>query len=623
MVELPEALTEALNRQARSQGLTLNTILQGAWAILLGRLTGRDDVVFGATVAGRPSEIAGIQTMVGLFINTLPVRVRLRPTEPLSELLTRLQDSQSQLIAHQHLSLAEIQRLMGLGQLFDTLVVFENYPVDRSVLEEPAAGLRLTSVEAHDATHYPLSLLAAPGERLRLRFQYRPDLFESHRVEAIGRRLMRLLEAASADPNQRIGHIDILEPEERQQILVDWNNTDCEVPHTTLPALFEAQVRRSPEATALIFEESTLSYAQLNAQANRLAHLLIGRGIGPENLVALALPRSAEMVIGLLGILKAGAAYLPFDPDYPAERLAYILRDAQPVCLLTTAQIAQRLPETIVHLLLDHAETISALTQHPETNPSDRERTQPFISQNPAYVIYTSGSTGTPKGVVVTHGNATGFLAWASAEISSQRLSRVLAATSLNFDVSVFEIFAPLLLGGSIEIVRDLLAIAEYPQIGSRVSLISGVPSVFSRLINDGTLCGNVNTVVLAGEALSARALRDIHSALPGCEIANFYGPTEATVYATAWYSNGETNETPPIGRPIWNTRVYVLDRSLQPVPVGIAGELYLAGEGSGAGLPEPSGLKRRALRGRSLRSAGKTHVSDRRPGPVARRGGA
>ena len=194
IVELPEALTEALSRQARSHGLTLNTILQGAWAILLGRLTGRDEVVFGTTVAGRPSEIAGIQTMVGLFINTLPVRVRLRPAEPLRELLTRLQDSQSQLIAHQHLGLAEIQRLMGLGQLFDTLVVFENYPVDRSVLEEPAAGFRLISVEGHDATHYPLSLVAVPGKRLRLRFQYRPDLFEPPRIEAIGRRLVRLLE---------------------------------------------------------------------------------------------------------------------------------------------------------------------------------------------------------------------------------------------------------------------------------------------------------------------------------------------------------------------------------------------------------------------------------------------
>src|SRR4029077_4096635 len=252
IVELPEALTESLSRQARSHGLTLNTILQGAWAILVGRLTGRDDVVFGATVAGRPPEIAGIETMVGLFINTLPVRVRLRPTEPLSELLTRLQDTPSRLIAHQHLGLAEIQRLMGLGHLFDTLVVFENYPLDQSALEEPAAGLRLTSVEGHDATHYPLSLMAVPAERLRLRFQYRTDLFERRTVEAIGRRLAALLEAVVADPNQPIGRIDLLAPEERSQILFEWNATEYDVAQSTLPALFETQVNRSPEATALV-----------------------------------------------------------------------------------------------------------------------------------------------------------------------------------------------------------------------------------------------------------------------------------------------------------------------------------------------------------------------------------
>ena len=277
IVELPEALTEALSRQARSLGLTLNSVLQGAWAILLGKLSGRDDVVFGTTVAGRAAEIPGIETMVGLFINTLPVRVRLRPAEALSELLTRLQDSQSELIAHQHLGLAEIQSLAGLGELFDTLVVFENYPVDRSALAQPVAGLALTSVEGRDATHYPLSLVAVPAERLRLRLQYRSDLFERSTVEAMGRRLAALLEAVVADPSQPIGRIELLAPEERRQLLFEWNATAREVPQATLPALFEAQVERSPEAIALVFEESTLSYAELNAQANRLAHLLIGR----------------------------------------------------------------------------------------------------------------------------------------------------------------------------------------------------------------------------------------------------------------------------------------------------------------------------------------------------------
>ena len=447
-------------------------------------------MVFGTTVAGRPSEIAGIQTMVGLFINTLPVRVRLRPAEPLSELLTRLQDSQSQLIAHQHLGLAEIQSLAGLGELFDTLVIFENYPLDRSALAQPVAGLELTSLEGHDATHYPLSLMAVPAERLRLRLQYRTDLFERSTVEAIGRRLVALLEAVVADPSQPIGRIDILEQEERQQILIDWNNTACEVPQTTLPGLFEAQVERSPEAIALVFEESTLSYAELNAQANRLAHLLIGRGVGPENLVALALPRSIEMVVTLLGILKAGAAYLPLDPEYPVERLSYMLRDAQPACVLTSAQISERLPESVARLLLDHPETAGALAQSPETNPSDAERTQPLSPHNPAYVIYTSGSTGTPKGVVGLHSGAINRLRWFAETYPCPPGKPVLAKSSLSFIDGSTELLGPLLHGICVVLTDNstaknsegLTALIER----HAISRITVVPSLLATLLGSG-----------------------------------------------------------------------------------------------------------------------------------------
>ena len=311
--------------------MTLNTILEGVWAMMLWKQSGQQDVVFGTTVAGRPAEIGGIQTMVGLFINTIPVRVRLNPGEPLSQFLSRVQAEQSQLVGYQHLGLTEIQRSTGLGQLFDTLMILENYPVDRSRLSETVGGLRFTSVASHDTTHYALSLIAVPGRRLQLRLQYRPDLFERSTVESIGRRLERMLEAVVAEPERAIGRLDLLEPEERRQLLVDWNATEREVVAATLPELFEAQVARSPEAVALVYEESRLSYAELNERANRLAHLLISLGTGPEDLVALALPRSMEMVVGLLGILKAGAAYLPLDPDYPAQRLAYMLQDAAPV----------------------------------------------------------------------------------------------------------------------------------------------------------------------------------------------------------------------------------------------------------------------------------------------------
>ena len=266
------------------------------------------------------------------------------------------------------------------------------------------AGLRTTTRNLSNGPVQDLSIVVydrSNSNELGIDFDANPALYSADELASHQQRFLRLLEAIAANPGQRIGRLDLLEPEERRQILVDWNSTACEVPDTTLPALFEAQVERSPEAIALVFEESTLSYAELNAQANRLAHFLIGEGIGPEDLVALALPRSIEMVVGLLAILKAGAAYLPLDPEYPVERLSYMLKDAQPACVLTSARIAERLPESVAQLLLDHPETVRALAQSPETNPSDAERTGPLSPHNPAYVIYTSGSTGAPKGVVV------------------------------------------------------------------------------------------------------------------------------------------------------------------------------------------------------------------------------
>ena len=253
-VALSETLTMALSRQARSRGLTLNTYIQAAWAILLGRLTGRDDVVFGVTVAGRPPELPGIESMVGLFINTLPLRLKLPPGQKLCDLLAQLQDSQSALMAHQHLGLADIQAQAGLGELFDTLVVFENYPVG---LAAEAAGLRLVDTAGHDATHYPLSLIAAvQGERLQLRLDYRPDLFDRAIVEALAERLIRLLEAAVAVPERAIGSLDILSADERHTILHAWNDTTHPIASATLPELFAAQAARTPEAVAVVFEDA-------------------------------------------------------------------------------------------------------------------------------------------------------------------------------------------------------------------------------------------------------------------------------------------------------------------------------------------------------------------------------
>ena len=396
-VTLSAELTGALTRYGRQEGLTLNTLVQGAWGVLLGRLTGRDDVVFGITVSGRPPEIAGIESMVGLLINTLPLRLRLAPWQAFGDLLADLQKSQAALLAHQHLGLSEIQGLAGVGELFDTLVVFENYPLDQGGLAAPAGGVRLVEIGGQDATHYPLSLMAVPGERMHLRLDYRADVFERGSVEALSERLVRVLEAVVARPGEPIGSIDILAARERDTILRGWNDTAHALPAATLPELFAAQAARTPDAVAVVFEDERLSYGELDARSNQLAHHLRGLGVGPEVIVGLCVERSPAMVIGLIGILKAGGAYLPLDPEYPAERLAFMLADADAAVLVTQTPLRSRLGSEAVRCVLLDADA-ATIARHPASAPAGAA-----LPANTAYVIYTSGSTGVPKGVAVTH----------------------------------------------------------------------------------------------------------------------------------------------------------------------------------------------------------------------------
>ncbi|MGH3770928.1 MAG: condensation domain-containing protein, partial [Pseudonocardiaceae bacterium] len=328
IVEVPRELTTALYDQARHHGVTLNTIMQGAWGIVLSWMTGHHDVVFGTAVSGRPPHIPGVETMIGLFTNMVPVRVRVNPAETLITMMTRLQDEQSSLTAHQHLGLAHVQHLTGVSELFDAPMAFENYPWDyltHDVLPGPDTGLRITLIDIRDATHYPLTLLVCPAPQLHLRLGYRSDLFDRASAEAITGRLLRLLQAAVADLDQPISRIDILSAEERVRLLVDYNDTAHPIPPRTLPALLEAQVQATPDAVAVVCGDVRLSYAQLNAKANQLAHVLISRGVGPEQIVAVMMQRSPELVVAILAVLKAGAAYLPLDAGYPAARIAFML----------------------------------------------------------------------------------------------------------------------------------------------------------------------------------------------------------------------------------------------------------------------------------------------------------
>ncbi|QMV22163.1 amino acid adenylation domain-containing protein [Streptomyces sp. SCUT-3] len=582
---LPQELSARLAEVARGRGLTLNTLVQGAWGLLLGRLTGREDVVFGATVSGRPPEIAGIESMVGLFINTLPVRVRLRPEESLAGLFGRVQEQQTRLMDHQHLGLNEVQRLAGLGELFDTLTVFENYPLDPDALDVSGTGLKVAEVGGSDATHYPLSLVAVPGDELELRLDHRTDLFDGEAARRIAGRLVRVLEAVADDPDRPVADVEVLEEAERTRLLVEWNDTARDVPRTTLTGLLEAQAARTPEAVAVVFEDGALTYGELNDRANRLARLLAERGAGPERFVALAVPRSLDLVVGLVAVLKSGAAYLPVDPDYPAERIAFVLDDARPALLLTTTAVAGRLPGTGAtrQLVLDAPETREAVASRPGHDLSDADRGAPLLPEHPAYVIYTSGSTGRPKGVVVPHEGIVNRLLWMQAEYGLAGDDRVLQKTPSGFDVSVWEFFWPLAEGARLVVARpeghkDPAYLAGLIR-SEGVTTLHFVPSMLQVFLLEPAAagCDSLRRVICSGEALPAEVRERFFRTLDA-PLHNLYGPTEASVDVTSWECRADDTGPVPIGGPVWNTQVYVLDAALRPVPVGVPGELYLAG---------------------------------------------
>jgi amino acid adenylation domain-containing protein len=579
-VELSADESDRLYGFAKRHGLTPSTVVQGAWALLLSRYSTQRDVCFGSTVSGRPAELAGVDAISGIFINTIPVRVDVDGAAPVASWLRDLQDAQAESRRFEHISLPQLQAWSGVPggvNLFDSALVFENYPIDDRAAS--AHGLRLRDLHAVETTNFPLSATIYPGQQLRIVLGYEPAVFEAATPRRLGTHLRVLLTGIVADPHRLVSDVPMLTDPERHRILVAWNDTANVAPRTTLPDLFERQVARTPDATAVVFDGASVTYAELNERANRLAHKLIAEGAGPERYVAIALPRSPEMVVALFAVLKAGAAYVPVDPGYPAERITFMLDDARPV------------------LVLDDPDSVRATTGGSAANPTDRDRISPLSPANPAYVIYTSGSTGTPKGVVVTHRNVVALTAWAAAEFGAAELPHVVASTSLNFDVSVFEIICPLLVGGRIEVVRDLLSLAEHLAQGWTAGMVSGVPSVFSQLLTQSTAPVTADTVVLAGEALSARALHDVWDATSCTRIWNVYGPTEATVYALAWHAKAEDRarlphaEAPPIGRPISNTQAYVLDATLRPVPPRVTGELYLAGHGLARGYLNRPGL--------------------------------
>ncbi|WP_415794257.1 amino acid adenylation domain-containing protein, partial [Mycolicibacterium frederiksbergense] len=575
-LRLSAATTGAVGELARAHQTTVNVVLQSAYAQLLMHLTGRCDVVFGTPVSGRPTDVPGADAMVGLMINTVPVRATVAATTSAADLLDQMQRTHNATLEHEYLALAEIHRITAQDKLFDTMFAYENYPLGAA-----AAGfgdaLAITDFEAHEENHYPLTVQVSPGAELGLRVEYDTEVFTRTEIEMFVERFERLLAEMIADPTRALAAVDLLGEAEHARLdeFAHLPTLSAPGPARSIPELFTAQAARAPDAVALRFNGRSTTYRELDEAANRLAHLLAEHGAGPGQFVALMLPRRAEAIVAILAVLKTGAAYLPIDPAMPAERLAFMLADTAPVAAVTVSEHAHRFGDL------------------PVINPADpRLAAQPTIAppgpspDDIAYVIYTSGTTGVPKGVVVSHRNVTGQFATPVLG----RADEVWALChSFAFDFSVGEMWAALLHGGRLVVVPESVTAAPGDfhalLVEERVTALGQTPSAAAMLAPEGL---EEMTLLVGGEACQA-GIVDRWSA-DGRTMVNIYGPTEGTVYATV-SSPLSAGGKMPIGAPVPGAATFVLDAFLRPVPVGVVGELYVAGTGVAVGYGNRPGL--------------------------------
>lgn len=577
--------TNALQSLAEQHQLTPNTFLQGAWALLLSRYTGETSVVFGATRAGRHPGIQGVDSIVGLLINTVPVSVC---TNSDSFLLPWLKELRTQWIAmrtFEHTPLVKIQQWSQLpsGQpLFESLMVFENYELN-SFLREQGNGWGAREFRLLSTTNYPLTVAGYLGRELSLEITYDRQRFDDATITRMLGHLRTLLEGMVKIPDRRISDLPVLTEAEQHQVLEEWNDTHKEYPKDKcIHELFEAQVERTPDAIAVIFKDEQMTYRELNRRANQVGHYLHKLGVGPEVRVALCVERSLEMVVGILGILKAGGAYVPLDPSYPKERLAFILEDAQVSVLVTRERLLDDLPE--FRRPVGYLDT----SWGPIAKESGEDPVRTVRSENLAYVIFTSGSTGRPKGVAVEHRQLVNYLNGILERTELAANNSFAMVSTIAADLGNTAIFSCLCSGGSLHViaqdrVSDADAMAEY--FGRHpIDCLKIVPSHLAALQSlhpERVLPRKL--LILGGEAANSNWVRSIRSLAPGCVILNHYGPTEATIgvltYRLEEDSLRNDSTTLPLGRPLSNVQIYLLDQNLNPVPIGVPGEVHIGGD--------------------------------------------
>ncbi|HEY3570928.1 MAG TPA: amino acid adenylation domain-containing protein [Thermoanaerobaculia bacterium] len=571
---VPEAQSDALKELARKNRLTVSTLVQGAWALVLSRYSGNDDVVFGLTVSGRPPSLPGVEATLGCFINTLPARARVPAGETVIPWLQALQAAQVEMRNYEHSPLVKVLGWSDVPRptpLFESIFVFEGFTEQTS------------HKGVFQRTGYPLTLVAGPDREILMRIDYERERFEPAAVERLLGHLRTVLLAFLERPGQRLDEIDILTPEEGRQI-EGWDATAVryEGADRLLHEIIAARVAARPDEVAVVCGEASLTCRELDDRAGRLARRLRGMGVGPETLVGVCAERSLEMVVALLAVLKAGGAYVPLDPSYPADRLAYMLEDSAVPVLLTQEALRGRLPATGARVV--------PLDGEGEEEPGADLPTVEITPDHAAYMIYTSGSTGRPKGAVNTHRAIVNRLLWMQQELGLDPTDRVLQKTPFSFDVSVWEFFWPLMMGARLVVAKpgghqdpDYLA-AEIARQG--VTTLHFVPSMLQVFLEARGLerCAALRRVVCSGEALPAELARRYYEVFTA-PLINLYGPTEAAVDVSCWRCvPGDPRATVPIGHPVANTGLPILDRAGRRVPVGVAGELLIGGVQVGRG---------------------------------------
>lgn len=590
--------TESLQKFARQNQITLNTIIQGVWAIIISKYRNETDVVFGGVVSGRSSLLKGIESMVGLFINTLPVRIKLDGKENIIRWLKKIQEKNSERDQYNYSSLVDIQELSEIKrgtQLFDSIVVFENYPIDKS-LENGRAGIKIKNLRAFERTSFPLTVLAAPGESLSLKIAYETSKFDEHTIKQVLGNFKTLLENILQYPERKLEDIEILTADEKNKIVTEWNNTRHVFPEgKSIRDLFEEQVLKTPDRTALESGKVSLAFRNLDQKANQIANYLKRLGAKPNRKIGICIERSADMAAGLLGIVKSGSAYVPLDSSLPLERLNYMLEDSGADILLTKEDLAGKFSDSKVKIVLidraaDEIEKESSVNECENAKPEDL-----------AYVIYTSGSTGKPKGVLMKQGALTNLINWQIHGQKFDRTLRTLQFTTLGFDVSFQEIFSTWCSGGTLVLLTDqerqdlrkVMEILHSKKI-ERLFLPYIALQQLAELYSGNKKQLQLKEVMTAGEQLQCTPeIVNFFKDLNDVTFTNHYGPSEAHVVTsyTLEKNPDEWITLTPIGKPIYNNQIYILDPMLNPVPVGVTGDLYIGGVGLVAGYQNNPGL--------------------------------